>query len=49
MISQLLVILLMVDAAWVAYGLSRKRVMWHWIVLYWVILTAKNLTDFVTQ
>jgi hypothetical protein len=47
MISQLLIILLMADAAWVAYGLLRKRNMWKWIVLYWIILTLKNLADFV--
>ena len=45
MIAQLLIILLMADAAWVAYGLARKKNMWKFIVLYWVILTAKNLAD----
>ena len=45
MISQLLIILLMLDAAWVAYGLIRKRNMWRWICLYWLILTVKNLAD----
>ena len=43
--SQFLVFLLMIDAAWVAYGLYMQRVMWKWIVLYWVILTAKNAVD----
>ena len=45
MISQAIVFLLMADAAWVVYGLIRKRNMWRWIVLYWVILTAKNMID----
>lgn len=45
MISQILVFLLMADAAYVAYGLSRKMNMWRCIVLYWVILTIKNLVD----
>ena len=45
MISQILIILLMLDAAWVAYGLARKKNMWKFIVLYWVILTLKNLAD----
>lgn len=45
MISQMLVFLLMAEAALVAYGLSRRRNMWPWIVAYWVILTAKNLAD----
>ena len=47
MISQTFIILLMVDAALVAYGLIRKRVMWRWICLYWVLLTIKNLCDFL--
>lgn len=45
MIAQILIFLLMADAAWVAYGLIRKRNMWRWIVLYWLILTAKNMVD----
>lgn len=45
MISQLLIILLMADAAWVAYGLIRKKNRWAWVCLYWIILTLKNLTD----
>lgn len=45
MISQALIILLMLDAAWVAYGLMRKQNRWWYICLYWVILTAKNLAD----
>ena len=45
MIAQLLIILLMADAAWVACGLIRKRNMWRWIVLYWILLTAKNAAD----
>lgn len=47
MISQILIILLMLDAAWVAYGLARKRNMWKAIVVYWLILTAKNTVDFM--
>lgn len=46
MISQILIIFLMLDAAQVAYGLARKRNMWHWIVTYWIILTLKNLADY---
>ena len=46
MISQFCVFLLMIDAAWVAYGLLRKKNMWCWICLYWIILTAKNMVDF---
>lgn len=46
MISQIFIIFLMIDAAWVAYGLIRNRVMWRWICLYWVLLTIKNLCDY---
>ena len=45
MIAQLLIFLLMADAAWVAYGLIRKKNRWWFICLYWVLLTAKNLVD----
>lgn len=46
MISQFFVFLLLLDAAWVALGLPRKRNMWRWICLYWILLTAKNAADF---
>lgn len=44
--TQLLIFLLMLDAAWVFYGLCCKRNMWAWICLYWALLTAKNAVDF---
>ena len=44
-ISQILVFCLIAIAAWVTAGLARKKVMWKWIVLYWAVLTAKNLAD----
>ena len=44
-LSQIFVFLLFADAAWVAAGLIRKKVMWKWISLYWVLLTLKNLCD----
>ena len=47
MFSQFLILLLMLDAAWVANGLVNHRDMWKWIVLYWVILTLKNLVDWM--
>ena len=46
MTSQFFVFLLMIDAAIVAYGLSRKRNMWLFIVAYWIILTLKNMFDY---
>lgn len=47
MISQAIVFLPMADAAWVAYGLLRKRNMWRWIVAYWVVLTIKNVIEVI--
>ena len=47
MISQILIFLLMADAAFVAYGLIRKRNMWKFICLYWILLTLKNFVDLV--
>lgn len=44
--SQFFIFLLMIDAAIVAYGLSRKRNMWLFIVTYWIILTLKNMFDY---
>lgn len=43
--THLLIILLAIIAAIVAYGLHKRRVMWKWIVLYWMVLTAKNVLD----
>jgi len=45
--TQFLIFLLLADSAWIAYGLCRKRNMWRWIALYWIILTIKNLVDWI--
>lgn len=45
MISKILVLFLAVDAAWVAYRVFRKKTVFEWIFVYWVILTIKNLCD----
>ena len=47
MISQILIFSLMLDAAWVAYGLLRRRDRWAAIVCYWCILTVKNFVDWM--
>ena len=46
-ISTLLVLALAAIALTVCAGLAAGRVMWAWIVGYWAVLTAKNITDFV--
>jgi hypothetical protein len=46
--TNLIIISLAIIAAIVACGLSRKRNMWHWIVVYWLVLTIKNLLDYIT-
>lgn len=48
-LTQILIFALAFIAAYVAYGLYKKRVMWKWIVAYWLVLTIKNLVDFLLQ
>ena len=44
-INRLFILALAMISARVAYGLYRKRNMWHWIVGYWVVLTIKNVLE----
>ena len=46
-VSQVLVLCLIGIAARVAVGLMRKKNMWRWIILYWVVLTLKNAADYL--
>lgn len=48
-ISSYLVLALAVIAAVVATGLMLGLPMWAWIVGYWVVLTAKNIVDYVIK
>lgn len=48
-VSQIMVFLLCADAAYVSVGLLKKRNMWKWIILYWILLTCKNLVDFISN
>ena len=45
--DQVFIFLLAYIAAIVAGGLCKRKNMWAWIVLYWCILTAKNMVDFI--
>ena len=45
--SAALVLALAAIALTVCAGLAAGRNMWPWIVGYWAVLTAKNITDFV--
>lgn len=47
LLSQSCILGLMLIAAVVAFGLMKRRNMWKWIIAYWVLLTAKNIIDFV--
>lgn len=47
MISQVCILGLIVIAAVVAFGLMKRRNMWKWIIAYWLLLTVKNIIDFV--
>ena len=42
-----LVIILAAIAGIVLYGLAKKRNMWVWIIVYWAVLTLKNIVDFI--
>ena len=44
--SQGLILLMMLAAAWVAFGLAQKKNRWKAILTYWIILTIKNAVDF---
>jgi len=46
-VDQAFVLALAINAAYVAYGLFQKKIMWKWIVVYWCVLTAKNLCNLV--
>lgn len=46
-LSALMVLVLAAIALIVCAGLAAGRVMWAWIVGYWAVLTAKNITDYV--
>lgn len=46
-LSQILVLALAGIAAYVAYGVYDGWNMWRWITIYWIILTVKNLCDFM--
>ena len=47
MISQFCILGLIVIATVVAFGLMKRRNMWKWIIAYWVLLTIKNVIDFI--
>lgn len=46
-LSALMVLVLAAIALIVCAGLAAGVSMWPWIVAYWAVLTAKNITDFV--
>lgn len=46
-VQKLLILILAGIAAVVATGLIAGFSMWAWIVLYWAVLTGKNLVDWI--
>lgn len=48
-LSAMLVLALAAIALTVCAGLAAGVSMWPWIVGYWAVLTAKNITDFVGE
>jgi len=47
--SKLLVLLLIAISATVAVMLLRKKNAWALIVTYWIVLTIKNLIDYLSM
>lgn len=46
-LSQACVIALILIAAWVAYQIHAVGQAWVWIIAYWIVLTMKNLCDWL--
>ena len=49
MVGKVLILLLLFVSARVAIGLWKQKIMWKWIVLYWLILTIKNLAEVIVN
>lgn len=47
-LSQACVIVLTLIAAWVAYQIYIVGQAWVWIIMYWIVLTMKNLCDWLS-
>ena len=47
MIDQILILVLAAIAGRVAYGLANKQNMWKLIITYWLVLTAKNMINWI--
>ena len=47
-LSQACVIVLTLIAAWVAYLIYSVGQAWVWIIAYWIVLTMKNLCDWLS-
>lgn len=46
-VTAFIILCLAAIAARIAVGLARRRLnMWKWIILYWIVLTVKNVLDF---
>ena len=48
-VDQAFILALAINAAWVANGLFHKKIMWKWIVVYWSVLTAKNVCNLIAN
>ena len=43
----ILTVMLMLDVLIVAIGLAKKKNMWIFIVMYWIILVVKNVENLI--
>ena len=46
-LSQMLIFALIIIAAWVAFTLAAGKSAWILIIVYWVVLTIKNIVDLI--
>ena len=46
-VQKMLILTLAIIAAAVATGMIMGFSMWAWIVAYWIVLTGKNLVDWI--
>ena len=47
LLSQSLIFALIIIAAWVAFTLAAGKSAWILIIVYWVVLTIKNIVDLI--
>ena len=47
LLSQAIIFALIIIAAWVAVTIAAGKSAWILIIIYWIVLTAKNIVDLI--